>query len=145
MELIEASGVELYGAEVVIVGAGKVVGRPLSLLLMDKMATITVCNIGTSEKGFLEAHVKRADVLVVAAGKAKLIPGDWVKPNAIVIDVGINHIDGKLVGDVDFDGAVKKASYITPVPGGVGPLTCTILMRNVLTALKLQSEAQKWK
>ncbi|MBU1864171.1 MAG: bifunctional 5,10-methylenetetrahydrofolate dehydrogenase/5,10-methenyltetrahydrofolate cyclohydrolase [Candidatus Omnitrophica bacterium] len=137
MELIDATGADLYGAEVVIVGAGKVVGRPLALLLMERMATTTVCNIGTSEKKRLETHVRGADVLIVAAGKANLIPGEWIKEGSIVVDVGINHCGGKVVGDVDFEGARKKAAYITPVPGGVGPLTVTILMRNVLTAYQL--------
>ncbi len=136
MELINASGVDLYGAEVVVVGAGKVVGRPLSLLLMDKMATVTVCNAATSEKEMLEYHVRKGEVVIAAAGKAGLIKGEWIKEGAVVIDVGINHVDGKIVGDVEFDAVLKKASRITPVPGGVGPLTVTILMKNLVVAIK---------
>jgi len=137
LALIDATGINLYGAEVVIVGAGKIVGRPLALLLMERMATITVCNIATSEQYHLEDHVRRAEVLIVAAGKAGLIPGDWIKHGATVIDVGINRVGEGIVGDVDFEGARTRAAYLTPVPGGVGPLTVTILMRNVLTAFSL--------
>ena len=138
MELIDSTGVDLYGREVVIVGAGKVVGRPLSLLLMEKMATTTICNIATSDRHRLEEHVRRAEVLVVAVGKPGVIPGEWISKGSIIIDVGINRVGEKIVGDVDFEGARKEAAYITPVPGGVGPLTVAILMRNVLRAYKLQ-------
>jgi len=138
MALIESTGVDLYGAEAVVVGASKIVGSPVSLLLTQHMATTTVCHIGTFEKGQLEAHVRRADVLVVAVGKASVIPGDWIKKGSIVIDVGINRVDGKIIGDVDYEGAKTRARFITPVPGGIGPLTVTILMNNVVTAFNLQ-------
>jgi len=138
MHLIEESGVELYGAEAVVVGSSKIVGRPVSLLLTDKMATTTVCTIATSEKKKLEEHVRRAEVLVVAAGQAELIPGEWIKEGAVVIDVGINRVNGKIVGDVAFDEAQKRAAFITPVPGGIGPLTVTHLVQNAVRAYKMQ-------
>ena len=138
MELINASGVDLYGREVVIVGHSEIVGKPLALLLLEKFATVTVCHIGTSKAGKLEEHVKRAEVLIVAVGKAGLIKGEWVKEGAVVIDVGINRVGDKIVGDVEFESAEKRASYITPVPGGVGPLTVTMLMRNLIEAVKIQ-------
>lgn len=138
MELLNSCGVDLYGKEVVVVGHSEIVGKPLALLLLDKFATVTVCHIGTSQAGKLEEHVRKAEVLVVAVGKAGLIKGDWVKEGAIVIDVGINRVADKIVGDVEFEPAEKKASHITPVPGGVGPLTVTMLMRNLVEAARLQ-------
>jgi len=132
MELINFTGISLAGKEVVIVGHSEIVGKPLSLLMLDKLATVTVCHIGTSQAGKLEEHVKKAEVLIVAVGKAGLIKGEWVKEGAIVVDVGINRVGDKLVGDVEFDGAEKRASWITPVPGGVGPLTVVMLMRNLV-------------
>jgi len=138
MELLKEAGVELYGKEVVIVGHSEIVGKPLALLLLEKFATVTVCHIGTSKAGKLEEHVMKAEVLIVAVGKAGLIKGEWIKEGAIVIDVGINRVGDKIVGDVEFETAEKRASYITPVPGGVGPLTVTMLMRNVVEAAKLQ-------
>ncbi|MCG2713537.1 MAG: bifunctional 5,10-methylenetetrahydrofolate dehydrogenase/5,10-methenyltetrahydrofolate cyclohydrolase [Candidatus Omnitrophica bacterium] len=138
MELLNSTGVDLYGKEVVVVGHSEIVGKPLMLLLLEKFATVTVCHIGTSKAGKLEEHVKRAQVLIVAVGKANLIKGSWIKEGAIVIDVGINRVGDKIVGDVEFEVAQKHAAYITPVPGGVGPLTVTILMRNLLQAIKLQ-------
>ncbi|MFH1655332.1 MAG: bifunctional 5,10-methylenetetrahydrofolate dehydrogenase/5,10-methenyltetrahydrofolate cyclohydrolase [Candidatus Omnitrophota bacterium] len=140
MALIEATGVNLYGKEVVIVGHSEIVGKPLSLLLLEKFATTTVCHIGTSEAGKLIEHVNKAEILVVAVGKAGLIKGEWIMDGAIVIDVGINRVEGKIVGDVEFDEASKRASYITPVPGGVGPLTVTMLMRNLVEATKIQAK-----
>ncbi|MFH1201545.1 MAG: bifunctional 5,10-methylenetetrahydrofolate dehydrogenase/5,10-methenyltetrahydrofolate cyclohydrolase [Candidatus Omnitrophota bacterium] len=142
MELLNSTGIDLYGKEVVVVGHSEIVGKPLSLLLLDKFATVTVCHIGTSKAGKLEEHVKRAEVLIVAVGKAGLIKGAWVKVGAVVIDVGINRVEGKIVGDVEFEEAEKLASFITPVPGGVGPLTVTMLMRNVVRAAKLQAQGQ---
>ena len=138
MELLKETGIDLYGKEVVVVGHSEIVGKPLSLLLLDKFATVTVCHIGTSKVGKLEEHVKKAEVLIVAVGKAGLIKGEWIKEGAIVIDVGINRVGDKIVGDVEFEEAEKHASFITPVPGGVGPLTVTMLMRNLLEATKLQ-------
>lgn len=140
MELLNSTGVNLYGKETVVVGHSEIVGKPLALLLLDKFATVTVCHIGTSGAGKLEEHVKKAEVLIVAVGKAGLIKGEWIKEGAIVIDVGINRVGDKIVGDVEFETAEKRASYITPVPGGVGPLTVTMLMRNLVEAAKLQQE-----
>lgn len=138
MELINSTGVELSGKEVVVVGHSEIVGKPLALLLLEKLATVTVCHIGTAKAGKLEEHVKKAEILIVAVGKGGLIKGEWVKEGAIVIDVGINRVGEKIVGDVEFEAAQAKASYITPVPGGVGPLTVTMLMRNLVEAVKLQ-------
>lgn len=138
MELIAASGVELYGKEAVVVGHSEIVGKPLALLLLDKFATVTVAHIGTSKAGKLEEHVRRAEVLIVAVGKPELIRGEWIKAGAVVIDVGINRVGDKIVGDVEFEEAEKRAAYITPVPGGVGPLTVTMLMRNLVEAAKMQ-------
>ncbi|TAM35279.1 bifunctional 5,10-methylenetetrahydrofolate dehydrogenase/5,10-methenyltetrahydrofolate cyclohydrolase [bacterium] len=138
MELINASGIDLYGKEAVIVGHSEIVGKPLALLLLDKFSTVTVCHIGTSKAGKLEEHVRRAEILIVAVGKAGLIKGEWVKEGSVVIDVGINRVADKIVGDVEFETAEKRASYITPVPGGVGPLTVTMLMRNLVEAAKSQ-------
>lgn len=132
MELLESTGVKLYGKEAVVVGHSEIVGKPLSLMLLNKFATTTVCHIATGERGALADHVKRAEVLIVAVGKAGIVKGEWIKDGAIVIDVGINKMGDKIVGDVEFDAASKKAAYITPVPGGVGPLTTTILMRNTV-------------
>jgi len=138
MELLNSTGIDLYGKEVVIVGHSEIVGKPLALLLLEKLATVTVCHIGTSKAGNLEEHVRRAEVLIVAVGKPELIKGAWIKEGAIVIDVGINRVGQNLVGDVEFEAAEKRASWITPVPGGVGPLTVTMLMRNLVEATKLQ-------
>ena len=138
MELLESTKVNLYGKEAVIVGHSEIVGKPLSLMLLNKFATTTVCHIATGERGILPDHVKQAEILIVAVGKAGIVKGDWVKPGAIVIDVGINRVGDKIVGDVEFEGASQKASYITPVPGGVGPITTTILMRNTVELFKKQ-------
>ena len=138
MELLQESGINLNGKETVIVGHSEIVGKPLALLLLDKFATVTVCHIGTSQAGKLEEHVRRAEVLIVAVGRAGLIKGAWVKEGAVVIDVGINRVGDKIVGDIEFEEAKMRASWITPVPGGVGPLTVTMLMRNLLEATKLQ-------
>jgi len=138
MELLHSINLNLYGKEVVVVGHSEIVGKPLSLLLLDKFATVTVCHIGTSQAGKLEEHVRNAEILIVAVGKAGLIKGEWIKQDAVVIDVGINRVGDKIVGDVEFEEAQKRASYITPVPGGVGPLTVTMLMRNLVEATKLQ-------
>ncbi|MCM8825153.1 MAG: bifunctional 5,10-methylenetetrahydrofolate dehydrogenase/5,10-methenyltetrahydrofolate cyclohydrolase [Candidatus Omnitrophica bacterium] len=136
-ELIDSTQVDLYGKEVVMVGHSDIVGKPVSLLLVDKFATVTICHIGTSEKGMLETHVKRAEILIVAVGKANLIKGDLIKEGAIVIDVGINKLGDKIVGDVEFEKAKERAGWITPVPGGVGPVTTAILLRNTVNAAKI--------
>ena len=136
-EIIEYLGVNLYGKEVVMVGHSDIVGKPVALLLVDKFATTTICHIGTSDAGKLEEHVRNAEILIVAVGKANLIPGDWIKEGAIVIDVGINRVGDKIVGDVEFEKAKEKAGWITPVPGGVGPVTTAILLRNVVNCCKI--------
>ncbi len=132
MAMLEASGQDLYGKEAVVIGHSDIVGKPLALMLLGKFATTTVCHIATAERGLVEGHVRAAEVVVAAVGKAAVVKGGWIKPGAIVIDVGINHAGGKIVGDVEFDEASGRASYITPVPGGVGPVTTAMLMRNVV-------------
>lgn len=132
MTMIEATKKPIKGMDAVIVGASNIVGRPMSLELLLAGCTVTTCHKFTKH---LENHVKRADLLVVAVGKPNFIPGDWIKPGAIVIDVGINRIDdGRLVGDVEYDKAVEVAGWITPVPGGVGPMTVASLIANTLEA-----------
>lgn len=131
MKLLETTGIDLHGKHAVIVGASNIVGRPMSLELLLAGATVTVTHRFTKD---LESHVRQADILVVAVGKPNLVPGEWVKEGAVVIDVGINRIEGKLVGDVGFEAAAQRASYITPVPGGVGPMTVAMLMYNTLYA-----------
>ena len=135
MRLIEETGVALDGKEAVVVGHSEIVGRPVSMLLLDTLATTTVCHVATKN---LQAHVSRADVLVVAVGKPQLIKGAWIKQDAVVIDVGINVVGGKVVGDVEFETARQRAGFITPVPGGVGPVTVMMVMKNTLEAFKLQ-------
>jgi len=135
-EIVDSTGIDLYGKEVVMVGHSDIVGKPVALLLVDKFATVSICHIGTSKAGMLEEHVKRADILIVAVGKANLIPGGWIKKGAVVVDVGINRVGDKIVGDVEFETAKENASLITPVPGGVGPVTTAILLRNVVRAAK---------
>jgi methylenetetrahydrofolate dehydrogenase (NADP+)/methenyltetrahydrofolate cyclohydrolase len=130
-ELIKATGVDLRGAETVVVGHSEIVGKPIAILLLHHLATVTVCHIGTRD---LSAHTRRADILVVAVGKPGLIHGDMIKPGAVVIDVGINQVDGKICGDVSHQEADRVAGFITPVPGGVGPVTVAMLMRNTLRA-----------
>ena len=138
MELLSSTGIDLTGKEVVIVGRSVIVGKPLLLLLLEKSATVTVCHSGTSKAGKLEEHIKRAEVLIVAMGKPEFVKGELIKEGAVVIDVGINQVNEKIVGDVEFEAAKNRASWITPVPGGVGPLTVTMLMRNLIEAAKLQ-------
>ena len=138
MELLRSTGLNLYGKEAVIVGHSEIVGKPLSLLLLEQFATVTVCHIATGERGLTADHVRRAEVLIVSVGKANIVKGEWIKEGAVVVDVGINRVNEKIVGDVEFDEAAKRASWITPVPGGVGPLTVIMLMRNLVEAAKLQ-------
>lgn len=142
MALLESTGMSLRGKEVVVVGHSEIVGKPLALLLLEKMATVTVCHIATSEAEKLIEHVSRAEVLIVAAGKPELIKGNWIKAGAVVIDVGINRVGDKVVGDVEFVAAQAKASHITPVPGGVGPVTVMMLMKNAVEAFRLQAESK---
>jgi methylenetetrahydrofolate dehydrogenase (NADP+)/methenyltetrahydrofolate cyclohydrolase len=128
--MLEREGVDVRGKNAVIVGRSNIVGRPMALELLIKAATVTVCHSQTKE---LARHVGEADILVAAIGKARFVPGNWVRPGAIVLDVGINRLpDGKLVGDVDYEEAAKRAGWITPVPGGVGPMTIAALMKNTL-------------
>lgn len=130
--LLRSTEIDLKGLEAVVVGASNIVGRPMALELLLAGCTTTVCHRWTNN---LEEQVRRADLLVVAVGKPNFIPGDWIKPGAIVIDVGINRLDnGKLTGDVEFDIAKENASWITPVPGGVGPMTVATLLENTLFA-----------
>lgn len=131
MKLLEHTEVNLYGKHAVIVGASNIVGRPMALELLLGGCTVTVTHRFTEN---LESHIRQADILVVAVGKPQFIPGDWVKEGAIVIDVGINRLEGKLVGDVEYETAAQKAGFITPVPGGVGPMTVAMLMHNTLQA-----------
>jgi len=132
MRLLEETGRDLHGMEAVIVGASNIVGRPMALELLLAGATVTVCHRFTQD---LAEHVRRAELVVVAAGKAGLVKGEWIREGAIVIDVGIHRReDGTLHGDVDFEAASAKAGYITPVPGGVGPMTITMLMHNTVTS-----------
>ncbi|MBI4398855.1 MAG: bifunctional 5,10-methylenetetrahydrofolate dehydrogenase/5,10-methenyltetrahydrofolate cyclohydrolase [Candidatus Omnitrophica bacterium] len=142
-ELVLAAGVPLAGKEAVVVGQSKIVGRPAAFLLLEQKCTVTICHTGTAKRGFLEAHVKRAEVLIVAVGKPNMIPGSWIREGAIVVDVGINRVEGKTVGDVDFEGARSRAAFITPVPGGVGPLTVTMLMKNVVQAYLWQKDESR--
>lgn len=132
MKLLEESQLDLLGKHAVIVGASNIVGRPMALELLLAGCTVTVTHRFTQD---LPSHISQADILIVAVGKPQFIKGEWIKPNAVVIDVGINRLEGgKLVGDVEFDVAAEKAGYITPVPGGVGPMTVAMLMQNTLQA-----------
>jgi methylenetetrahydrofolate dehydrogenase (NADP+)/methenyltetrahydrofolate cyclohydrolase len=132
MQLLEKSGVSIEGKHAVVVGRSNIVGKPMALLLLQANATVTIC---TSKTVDLAKHTRDADILVVATGRAKMISGDMIKPGAAVIDVGMNRMEnGKLCGDVDFDAAKEIAGWITPVPGGVGPMTITMLMANTVQA-----------
>ena len=136
MKLLEATGEPLAGKHAVVIGQSNIVGRPMALELLMARCTVTVCHSATRD---LPGIVRQGDVVVAGVGKAKFVPGDWVKQGAIVIDVGINRMpDGKLCGDVDFDAAKDRASWITPVPGGVGPMTIAMLLSNTLRAAELQ-------
>lgn len=135
MELIKMSGINVSGKNCVVVGRSNIVGKPQSMLLLKENGTVTVCHSKTAD---LASYTKNADILVSAVGKASVITGDMIKPGAVVIDVGMNrNAEGKLVGDVDFSSASEVASYITPVPGGVGPMTITMLLKNTLKAAEL--------
>ncbi len=139
MTMLERTGQKLEGMDAVIIGQSNIVGRPMALELLAARCTITVCHSRTKD---LAEKARNADVLVVATGKPRMVPGSWVKPGAIVIDVGINRLDdGRLVGDVDFDSAAEVAGWITPVPGGVGPMTIATLLENTLQAAQLHKKA----
>lgn len=132
LEILDHYGIELKGAEAVVVGRSRIVGKPLSQLLLLRHATVTVCHTRTRD---LAAHTRRAELLCVAAGRAAVVTGDMVRPDAVVVDVGMNRLpDGKLVGDVDFASVSPRVRAITPVPGGVGPMTVAMLMKNTLAA-----------
>jgi methylenetetrahydrofolate dehydrogenase (NADP+)/methenyltetrahydrofolate cyclohydrolase len=142
VELLKATGLKIEGLEVVIIGHSEIVGKPIAFMLMGEGATVTVCHHMTRS---VASHARRADALFVAVGKSRLVKADWVKPGAAVIDIGINTETGpdgkdRIVGDVDFDSVKDVASWITPVPGGVGPVTVAILLRNTMVALKRQRE-----
>jgi len=136
--LLEHTGETFYGRQAVVVGASNIVGRPMNLELLLAGCTVTTCHRFTQH---LDEHVARADILVVAVGKPGLIPGEWIKPGSVVIDVGISRLDdGRLAGDVQFEAAAERASWITPVPGGVGPMTIACLLANTLTAARRRRE-----
>lgn len=131
MEMIRRTGISLAGKEAVVIGRSNIVGKPMAMLLLHQHATVTLCHSRTQN---LTEHTRRADILVAAVGKPRFITADMVKPGAVVIDVGINRVDGKVVGDVDFDAVKEVASWITPVPGGVGRMTITMLLENTIEA-----------
>lgn len=138
VKMLQATNIDLMGLDAVIIGVSNHVGRPMALELMLAGCTITSCHRHTKD---LAGKVKNADLVVVAAGKAGLVQGDWIKAGAIVVDIGINRLaDGTICGDVDFNAAKQRASYITPVPGGVGPMTVATLMENTLLALELSEK-----
>jgi methylenetetrahydrofolate dehydrogenase (NADP+)/methenyltetrahydrofolate cyclohydrolase len=137
IEILDHYGVDLKGAEAVVVGRSRIVGKPLAQLLLGRHATVTMCHTRTRD---LAAHTQRAEVLAVAAGRPRVVTGDMVRPDAVVVDVGVNRLpDGKLAGDVDFATVSPRVRAITPVPGGVGPMTIAMLMRNTLDAARRQT------
>ncbi len=133
LELLDREKIEIIGRHAVVVGRSEIVGKPAAILLLHRNATVTICHSRTAD---LAAETRRADILIAAAGRPRLITGEMVKPGAVVIDVGINRVEGKLVGDVDFDSVAPVAAAITPVPGGVGPMTVAMLLRNTLWAFE---------
>jgi methylenetetrahydrofolate dehydrogenase (NADP+)/methenyltetrahydrofolate cyclohydrolase len=138
VKLLDYYNIPIQGKEVVVVGASNIVGKPVSIMMLNRNATVTTCHIYTQD---LKSHTKKADILIVAVGKINLITADMVKKGAVVVDVGINRrTDGTLCGDVDFEAVSKKASYITPVPGGVGPMTVAALILNTVRATERQKE-----
>jgi methylenetetrahydrofolate dehydrogenase (NADP+)/methenyltetrahydrofolate cyclohydrolase len=139
MRLLDATGMGMEGREAVIVGHSELVGKPVSLMLLDRWATVTICHIATARRGLLAEHVRRAEILVVAVGSPEVIKGEWVHPGAVVIDVGISQVGKRVVGDVEFAAARERAAFITPVPGGVGPVTVSMLMQNTVKAFKAQT------
>lgn len=136
MTLLAKTGIELAGLDAVVIGQSNIVGRPMALELLNARCTVTICHSRTKD---LASKVATADIVVAGVGQPELIKGDWIKPGAVVIDVGMNRLaDGRLVGDVDYAGASKRASWITPVPGGVGPMTIATLIQNTLSAVELR-------
>ena len=138
IRLLKEYKIDMLGKEVVIIGTSNIVGKPLAGLLLEQGATVTMCNINTKD---ISVHTKRADILCVAVGKPKFIKADILKEGCVVVDIGITKVDGKLYGDVDFEQVSQKASYITPVPGGVGPMTISTLLENTLKASINNQEA----
>ena len=138
IKMLEAYNIEIQGKHAVVIGRSNIVGKPLSQCLLNKNATVTICHSKTKN---IKEIAKTADILISAVGKINMVTADMVKDGAVVIDVGMNrNDDGKLVGDVDFEKVKERASYITPVPGGVGPMTIAMLMNNVIKATKLQND-----
>ena len=137
MEMLQYENIDITGKSCVVIGRSNIVGKPMSMLLLHKNGTVTICHSKTKN---LREVCKNADILVAAVGRPNFVTNDMVKDGAVVIDVGINRVDGKLVGDVNFNDVCEKASYITPVPGGVGPMTIAMLMQNTLTAAKKQNK-----
>jgi methylenetetrahydrofolate dehydrogenase (NADP+)/methenyltetrahydrofolate cyclohydrolase len=135
IELLDIHGVTIEGAEAVVVGRSDLVGKPVATLLLQRNATVTTCHSRTRE---LPSVCARADILIAAIGRPRMIGAEYIKPGAVVIDVGINRTDDGLVGDVDFEAAAERASLITPVPGGVGPMTPAMLLRNTVQAARMQ-------
>ena len=136
MKLLEDSGIDVSGKDAVVVGRSNIVGKPIAIMLLQKNATVTICHSKTIN---LQEKIKRADILIAAIGKPPMVKEEWIKQGAVVIDVGINRLDnGKLAGDVEYEEAFKRASFITPVPGGVGPMTIAMLMYNTVEAAKRQ-------
>lgn len=131
MAMLKRTGIDLNGKEAVVIGRSDIVGKPVAMLLLEQNCTVTICHSRTAQ---LKEHTRRADILVAAVGKPGFVTADMVKPGAVVVDVGINRVDGKVVGDVAFDEVKEVASWITPVPGGVGPMTIAMLMENTLEA-----------
>ena len=139
MEMLDYEGIDISGKTCVVIGRSNIVGKPMSMLLLHKNGTVTICHSRTQN---LKEVCKNADILVAAVGRPNFVTADMVKDGAVVIDVGINRVDGKLVGDVNFADVCEKTSYITPVPGGVGPMTIAMLMQNTLTAAKKQNKVK---
>jgi len=137
MELLRRYGIELKGKQAVMVGRSNIVGRPMALLMLHEHATVTICHSRTRDLG---AVCREGEILVAAIGKAKMITGDMIRPGAVVVDFGVNVVDGKLIGDVDTAAAMEVASYVTPVPGGTGPMTNIMLMTNTFTAARRQTQ-----
>lgn len=137
LEMIRSTGVPISGKEAVVIGRSNIVGRPMAMLLLNESATVTVCHRRTRD---MKKYTQQADVLVVAVGRPKLVTADMVKPGAIVIDVGINRVDGKVVGDVDYNSVKEVAGYITPVPGGVGRMTIAMLMDNTVSIAEQEAQ-----
>lgn len=136
IEILERNGIQIEGARAVVIGRSEIVGKPVALMLLHRHATVTLCHSRTRD---LPGVTREADIVVAAVGQPRMIRGDWIKAGAAVIDVGTNSVDGKLVGDVDFEAVAERAGLITPVPGGVGPLTIAMVLQNTLEAFALQT------